>query len=223
MDVEIYNRFAHRYDLVTNLASLGIEPLWRRLYVKKIKEDFSDGVVADVATATGELVKLLCFSKNYLIDPSEPMLQIAKQKLEKSCPGKEFHYLQTTAEEVKLPEPVDIISAFMALRNFDNLEQGVENLTAQLKPGGRFYVVEMVNTGGIFANLSLWYIKNIVPVIGKVLAGKDVDFSQLGESIQQMTPSRIVNALRKSGLQIVERKKLFPPTAILIVGEKRAE
>jgi len=221
MDVELYNRFAHRYDLVTTIASFGIEPIWRLHFSQRAKQLCQQGTIVDVASATGEVAKLVCCSKTYLIDPSSIMMEIARKKLEKKCPHHKFFYLTKRAEEVEISESVDLISAFMAVRNFDNLERGIANLARYLKKGGYFYIVEIVNQPNLLGKLTLWYLKKIVPKIGKVLTGMEREFYLLGESVEHISAQKIVESLERVGLEVVEKGKMFPPIGISILARRR--
>ena len=47
--------------------------------------------------------------------------------------NKNITILQDFAEEAKIPKKADIITAFMAVRNFDDVEKGIKNLILILK------------------------------------------------------------------------------------------
>jgi ubiquinone/menaquinone biosynthesis C-methylase UbiE len=220
MEVELYNRFAERYDLVTAVASWGIEPIWRSHFAERARKLCNGGVMVDVAAATGEVARKVCCPKTYLVDPSSRMLAIARLKLARKCPGRRFFYIRETAESVELPEKVDLIAAFMAVRNFDNLEMGISNLARYLKKGGYFYIVEMVNRPTILGKLGVWYLKRVVPYIGKVLTGRGEEFKPLGESVEKLREEQILKGLEKAGLKVVEKGYLFPPVAVSIIAQK---
>ncbi|WP_457563252.1 class I SAM-dependent methyltransferase, partial [Caminibacter pacificus] len=70
MDIKIYDKLAKKYDLATKIVSFGIEELWRCMFKREIKKHIKNGVLLDVASATGEMARVLDFDKMYLVEPS---------------------------------------------------------------------------------------------------------------------------------------------------------
>jgi len=230
MDIKIYDKLAKRYDLATKIISFGIEEIWRWIFVKEIKKLIKNGVLIDVASATGEMAKKLNFKQMYLIEPSEEMNKIALKKLSNGCKIEEFEkkykilckdkkieIIRATAEEFKIEKKVDLITAFMAIRNFDNMQKGMNNLKLHLKEGGYIAIVEMVKSNFLFAKLILWYMNNIVPLIAGLLFGMKKEYKLLGKSIDSLNESDIIKNLE--GFEIVKKKKLFF-IATLIIAKK---
>jgi demethylmenaquinone methyltransferase/2-methoxy-6-polyprenyl-1,4-benzoquinol methylase len=155
MDVKIYDKLAKRYDFATKIVSFGIEEVWRWMFIRKIKKFIKNGVMIDVASATGEMAKT-GFDKIYFIEPSAEMIKIMVEKFKKNGfveekfevqfqekpyiklkkDNKEYIIIQDMAENFKIDEKADLITSFMGLRNFDNLQKGMDNLTKHLKNGG---------------------------------------------------------------------------------------
>ena len=230
MDIKIYDKLAKKYDLATKIISFGIEEVWRWVFVKEIKKLIKDGVLIDVASATGEMAKKLNFKEMYLIEPSEEMNKIALKKLSNGCKieklekkykvlckDKKIEIIRATAEEFKIEKKADLITAFMAIRNFDNIPKSMNNLKFHLKNGGYIAIVEMVKSDFIFAKLILWYMNNIVPLIAGFLFGMKKEYKLLGKSIDSLDESDIIKNLE--GFEIVKKKKLFF-IATLIIANK---
>jgi ubiquinone/menaquinone biosynthesis C-methylase UbiE len=131
---------------------------------------------------------------------------------------KEIIIIQDTAENVKLEEKVDLITAFMALRNFDNLQKGIKNLDNYLKEGGYFGIVEMTKSNSFFAKIILWYMNNIVPIIAGILVGMKEEYKLLGKSITSLSEEEILKYFR--GYEIVKKQKLIFPIATMIIMRK---
>ncbi|ACM93478.1 methlytransferase [Nautilia profundicola AmH] len=238
MDIKIYDKLAKRYDFATKVVSFGIEELWRWMFVREIKKYIKNGTLIDVASATGEMARALDFNKMYLIEPSAEMVRVIVEKFQKmgykkedfevifeQCPHiklkknqKEIIIIQDTAEDAILHEKADIITAFMALRNFDDLEKGMENLKKHIKPGGYFAVVEMVKNDSIISKLILWYMNKIVPVIAGMMLGMKEEYKLLGKSITSLDENKILNNLK--GFSIVKKQKLIFPIATLIIAKR---
>jgi ubiquinone/menaquinone biosynthesis C-methylase UbiE len=240
MDVKIYDKLAKKYDLATKIVSFGIEELWRWIFVKNIKRLIKNGSLIDVASATGEMAKALDFDEMYLIEPSSEMNKIACEKLknkyekckikelpnseyqvpswEISCEGKKIVIIEDTAENFKINKKVDLITAFMAIRNFDDIKKGIKNLDEHLKDGGYFAIVEMVKNDSLLAKLILWYMNNVVPLIAGLLVGMKEEYKLLGKSINSLTEEDILKHF--DNYTIVKKKKLIFPIATMIIMRK---
>ena len=226
MDIKIYDKLARKYDLATKIVSFGIEEIWRKIFVKEIKKHIKDGVLIDLASATGEMAKALNFKKMYLIEPSREMNKIAKEKLTKNGKWKmengkwilnngEIVIIEDTAENFKIYEKADLITAFMALRNFDDLEKASKNIDKFLKNGGYLAIVEMVKTEGFLAKVILWYMNNIVPIIAGVFTGMKEEYKLLGKSISSLTEKDLLKNFEN--YEIIKKKKLFFLASLIIM------
>jgi len=228
MDVKIYDRLAKRYDFATKVVSFGIEELWRRMFIKEIKKHIKNGTLIDIASATGEMAHKLGFDEMYLIEPSHEMNLIAKSKFNgkwKTENGKwvlegnkKIVIIEDTAENFKLNKKVDLVTAFMAIRNFDNLSKGMENLKKHIKPGGYFAIVEMVKNDSLIAKLIMWYMNKIVPLIAGFLLGMKEEYKLLGKSVNSVEENDIIGNL--DGFKVVKKQKLIFPIATLIIAKK---
>ena len=213
-NVEIYEKLAKKYDLATTVVSFGIEKIWRKIFVKSIKKYVKNGILLDVASATGDMAKEIDFKKMYLLDPSVEMNKIAKEKLK----DKNVIFIEDFAESFNCKEKVDLITAFMAVRNFDNLEKGIKNLDKCLKVGGYFGIVELTKSNSIFFKLSMFYMTKIVPLIGGIITGEFEAYKKFPKMIKNITDEDILKYLKN--YEIVEKKRLFPPMATLIIARK---
>ena len=237
MDVKIYDKLAKRYDFATKVVSFGIEELWRWMFVREIKKYVRNGVLIDVASATGEMAKVLDFEKMYLIEPSEEMVKVIKDKFLKAGyiedgieeelknpniklkkEKSEIVIIRDIAENVVVPKKADIVTAFMAIRNFDDIDKGMENLKNSIKPGGYFAIVEMVKSRNFIAKLILWYMNNVVPLIAGIMLGMKEEYKLLGRSIDSLEENEILKNLE--GFKIVKKHKLIFPVASLIIAKK---
>jgi len=238
MDIKIYDKLAKKYDLATKIVSFGIEEIWRRIFVREIKKHIKNGVLIDLASATGETAKELNFDKIYLIEPSREMVKVAVEKFKKEGfnqenfevrfqerpyiklkkENKEIIIIQDTAENFKIDEKADLITAFMAFRNFDDIKKASENINNHLKDGGYIGIVEMVKSDNILAKLILWYMNNIVPLIAGILVGMKEEYKLLGKSINALEEKDIIDNFKE--YKIIKQKKLLFPIASMIIMRK---
>ncbi len=240
MDIKIYDKLAKKYDLATKIVSFGIEEVWRKIFIKNIKKHIKNGSLIDLASATGEMAKGLNFDKAYLIEPSRAMNLIATEKLKNKsekceieelssskfqvpswrikCGKKEIIIIQDTAENFNIDEKADLITAFMAFRNFDDIKKASRNIDKHLKNGGYLAVVEMVKSDSFLAKLILWYMNNIVPLIAGVLVGMKQEYKLLGKSIDSLSQEDIIKNFKD--YEIITKKKLLFPIASMVIMRK---
>ena len=235
MDIKIYDKLAKKYDLATKIVSFGIEEVWRKIFIKNIKKHIKNGSLIDLASATGEMARGLDFDKVYLIEPSHEMNIISTEKLKNKsekceewrmengkwrikCSKKEIIVIQDTAENFNIDEKADLITAFMAFRNFDDIKKASENIDRHLKNGGYLAIVEMVKSDSFLAKLILWYMNNIVPLIAGVLVGMKQEYKLLGKSIDSLKEEDIIKNFKD--YEIITKKKLLFPIASMIIMRK---
>ena len=238
MDIKIYDKLAKKYDLATKVVSFGIEEIWRKIFIKEIKKHIKNGILIDLASATGEMTRGLDFNKMYLVEPSSEMIKVMVEKFKKEgfeeekfeVQFQEYPYIklkkdnqevvimQDTAENFKVEEKADLVTAFMAFRNFDDLEKASRNINNHLKNGGYVAIVEMVKSDSLFAKLILWYMNNIVPSIAGVLTGMKEEYKMLGKSIDSLKEEDIIKHFKD--YDIITKKKLLFPIASMIIMKK---
>jgi len=241
MDVKIYDKLAKKYDLATKIVSFGIEEIWRKLFIREIKKHIKNGVLIDLASATGEMARGLDFKKVYLVEPSKEMVKVMVEKFKKDGfykenfevqfqerpyiklkkNDKELIIIQDTAENFKIEEKADLITAFMAFRNFDDLEKASKNINNHLKNGGYLAIVEMVKSDNLFAKLILWYMNNIVPLIAGIFTGMKEEYKMLGKSIDSLKEEDIIKHFED--YDIITKKKLFFIASMIIMRKNERE
>ena len=236
MDIKIYDKLAKKYDLATKIVSFGIEEIWRWIFIREIKKHIKNGVLIDLASATGEMSKLN-FNKMYFVEPSSEMIKVMVEKFKKQGfkqekfevhfkerpyiklkqDNKEIVIIQDTAENFKIDEKADLITAFMAFRNFDDLAKASRNIDKHLKDGGYLAIVEMIKNDSILAKLILWYMNHIVPLIAGILTGMKEEYKLLGKSISSLKEEDII---KNFDYKIITKRKLLFPIASMIIMRK---
>jgi len=239
MDIKIYDKLAKKYDLATKIVSFGIEEVWRWYFIKSIKKYIQNGVMIDLASATGEMSKI-GFDKIYFIEPSREMIKIMVEKFKKQGfkeesfevqfqereyiklkkGKKEYIIVPSTAEEFKIDEKADLITAFMAFRNFDDLAKASKNIKRHLKNSGYLAIVEMVRDESLVSKLILWYMNKVVPLIAGFLVGMREEYKLLGQSITSLKEKDILKNFKD--FEILKKQKLLFPIASMIIMRKNA-
>ena len=136
----MFNNIAKRYDFLNHFLSLGIDNYWRRKVIKILK-DHQPKEILDVATGTGDLaIKLIKLKPTKIIgiDIAEEMLTIANEKIIKKKLNKTIEVF--TADSENLPfnnMTFDAVTVAFGVRNFENLEKGINEMGRVLKSEGK--------------------------------------------------------------------------------------
>lgn len=186
----MFDRIAPEYDKLNSVLSLGIDTRWRNKAIAELPESSASLHILDIATGTGDMC--IQARKRYPhyhytgLDLSDGMLEIGRQRLKKmDIQGIEL--IQGDSEHLAFhSDRFDAVMAAFGVRNFENLDQGLQEMHRVLKPGGKLVILEFSRPRIFpFRQLFGFYFKNMLPLIGS-WGSKDAQaYKYLYESVQQ--------------------------------------
>lgn len=186
----MFDRIAPAYDLLNSVLSLGIDTRWRKKAIAELPASANSLHILDIATGTGDMC--IQARKRYPhyqytgLDLSDGMLEIGRQRLKKmDILGIEL--IQGDSEQLDFGDDrFDAVMAAFGVRNFENLDKGLQEIYRVLKPGGKLIVLEFSRPRIFpFRQLFGFYFKNMLPLIGS-WGSKDAQaYKYLYESVQQ--------------------------------------
>jgi demethylmenaquinone methyltransferase / 2-methoxy-6-polyprenyl-1,4-benzoquinol methylase len=211
---EMFNDIAYRYDFLNHFMSMGIDILWRKKALKKLKS-LKPQKMLDVATGTGDFAimahKMLQPNSIAGIDISAGMLEHGREKINKLGLNNKITLELGDSETINFPDMTfDAITVAFGVRNFENLEKGLSEMLRVLKPGGKLIILEFSNPT-VFPVKQLYnsYFRYITPLIGKWIARSKAAYSYLPESVKAFPQGQeMCNILTNTGFQAVTCKKL---------------
>lgn len=222
---QMFDNIAFRYDFLNSLLSLGIHKGWRKKCIKLIAGKNPKHIL-DVATGTGDFAiaaMKLNPEKVIGIDISEGMMKFGREKLQKLQLNHKITLQYGDAETCDLPtESIDAIVVGFGVRNFENLEKGLENMLRILKPGGQLCVLEFSYPRKFpIKQFYHFYFKYITPVIGKLFSKDSRAYSYLPESVKAFSDNeRFTEILNRVGYKKAEFKSLSFGIAAIYLAEK---
>lgn len=186
----VFDSVAAKYDIMNDLMSGGIHRIWKRFTIE-LSGVRSGMRVLDIAGGTGDLTAH--FSKLVgdtgevvLADINASMLNVGRDKLTDRGICGNIEYVQANAESLPFPDNYfDCITIAFGLRNVTHKENALESMLRVLKPGGRLLVLEFSKpTNSLLSKVYDSYSFNILPKMGKLIAGDDDSYQYLAESIR---------------------------------------
>ena len=208
----MFDSIAPKYDLLNSLLSLRIDVFWRKMLVKWLKKTKPE-LVLDVATGTGDLAITICKELGIRVvglDLSQRMLNVGIEKVKALNLQNQISMLKGDAENLPFEDnQFDAVSVAFGVRNFENLEKGLEELKRVVKEKSNVYILEFSQVEGFFAPFYLFYFKYILPKIGQLISKDSQAYSYLPYSVHDFPyGEKMRNILLKIGFSKVEYKKL---------------
>jgi len=214
----MFGRIAHRYDLLNRVLSLGQDLRWRRLVARRVSAARPDGVL-DVCSGTGDVALGLEPGPTIIgMDFSLPMLSVAGRKARQR--RRPLHLVVADALSLPMADAcVDVVTVAFGVRNFEDLERGLEELIRVLKPGGTLLVLEFSHPRGVFGPALGWWVRTVPPRIGRWLSGDPEAYRYLPASVGAFADAEsMCRILSNLGLENVEADPLTGGVCTLYHG-----
>ena len=151
------------------------------------------------------------------------MLSYAKLRLAKKSITENIEFVTTYAE--KLPfddESFDNISIGFGFRNFTDKEKSLSEIKRVLKKNGKLIMIDFSKpTISIIRFLNSIYLKNIVPIIAKIITGNFEEYRYLAKSIaEHPSQEKIIGMMNSAGLKNCRYKNKLNGIIAIHIGEK---
>jgi len=214
---EVFHSVAGRYDLMNDLMSMGLHRAWKAFTIARA--DVRPGMkVLDIAGGTGDLARAFArragaSGEVWLTDINDSMLRVGRDRMVDA--GLILPTAVCDAEKLPFPDGYfDRVSVAFGLRNMTHKGQALAEMRRVLKPGGKLLVLEFSRIAKPLAPAYDWYSFNILPWLGKKVAGDEESYRYLAESIR-MHPDQetLAQMMREAGLS---RVRYFNLTAGLV-------
>ena len=223
-----FSDIAPTYDFLNHLLSLGCDFAWRRR-AAGLLAGYRPGRVVDLATGTGDLaVSLLrnnCVGEALLaLDISEPMLAIARRKVQRGGYADRVRFACEDATQTSLPgDSFDAVTMAFGIRNTPDVAKTLDEMYRLLAKAGTAVILEfslpahrMIRAG------YLAYLRFAVPLIGGLISGNRQAYRYLDSSIEAFhQPAEFCRLMETAGFTNVQATPLTLGVATLYSGSKR--
>ncbi len=186
----VFDSVAARYDLMNDLMSGGIHRVWKRFTIE-VSAARPGQHILDIAGGTGDLAARFADivgkeGSVVLADINASMLAVGRDKLINTGYSGNIEYVQANAECLPFPDyHFDTVTIAFGLRNVTEKERAIADMLRVLKPGGRLLILEFSKPRSeLLSKAYDSYSFNILPVLGRMVAGDSDSYQYLAESIR---------------------------------------
>ena len=218
----VFDSVAGKYDLMNDLMSAGLHRLWKRFAIDATRVRAGMRVL-DLAGGTGDLA--LGFARRVgpdgevvLTDINGAMLEAGRTRVLDA--GQLLPVVQCDAEKLPFPDAhFDVVSIAFGLRNVSRKESALAEMRRVLKPGGVAAVLEFSRVWRPLAPAYDWYSFNVLPRLGRLVAGDDASYRYLAESIRMHPDQATLTAMmEQAGFDRVEVHNLTAGVVAVHLG-----
>jgi len=182
----LFDGISKSYDILNRIITLGIDVIWRKRVVNLLKNENPKSLL-DIATGTGDL--------------------IGKQKVKKSGLDHRIEMQLGDSEALHFENnSFDAVTIAFGVRNFENLDLGLQEIFRVMKPKGSFVVLETAVPKNPFLKVFYSiYTQQIMPFVGKLFSKDRSAYQYLSDSAAVFPCGEAFNnILRKNGFIEVE-------------------
>ena len=206
----MFDRIAHRYDLLNRLLSFRQDVAWR----KRLSHLLPDGPalrVLDLATGTGDVLLSLYRQSGRVasgvgVDMAGKMLAIGSRKIEDRRLSKDLAMVRGDAMCIPFRgDSFDVVTIAFGIRNVSDVPCALREMRRVLAPGGRALVLEFsLPRNALFRSAYLFYFRHVLPRIGALISGDSHAYRYLNQTVETFPYGEDFCALmRDAGFQQV--------------------
>ena len=202
----MFDNIAHKYDFLNHLLSLGIDITWRKRAIREISV-IHPKLILDMASGTGDFAfEALSIQPEKVIalDLAQNMLDIGKEKAKTKDSGEKIEWVKGDSEALNFSNnSFDAITVGFGVRNFQNLEKGLGELSRVLKPDGMIAILEpSFPSNPIMKVLFNIHFRYTTPLVGKLFSKDASAYSYLPDSVSAFPQGDLFcQLLQKTGFK----------------------
>ena len=214
---DVFHSVARRYDLMNDLMSFGLHRAWKDALVTAVNPPkrlrFS---LLDVAGGTGDVALRVIGSGGSatyatVCDINPEMLEIGRERAAVLSLQDRVTFAEANAEALPFPDrSFDAVSIAFGIRNVPRIERALAEAHRVLRIGGKFVCLEF-STVDVPAldRLYDFYSFNVIPALGRAVAGDAESYRYLVESIRRFpNPQAFAAMLRAAGFARVAFQRM---------------
>ena len=205
---DVFRSVARRYDLMNDLMSFGLHRAWKDALITALdppkRRPFA---LLDIAGGTGDIAFRAVAAGGELTsatvcDINPDMLAVGRDRAAREALADRVTFAEANAEALPFADrSFDAAAIAFGIRNVPRIDVALAEAHRVLKHGGKFVCLEFstVDVPG-FDRLYDLYSFNVIPALGRAVAGDAEAYRYLVESIRRFPkPEAFAAMLRKAG------------------------
>ena len=222
----VFGSVASKYDIMNDVMSFGIHRLWKDAMMDWLAPR-SGQTLLDVAGGTGDIafrfLKRAGSGHATVLDLTEPMLLEGQKRAEAEKLADSLDWV--VGDAMKLPfedNSFDVYTISFGIRNVTRPQDALNEAFRVLRPGGRLMILEFSQIPNeLMQSVYDLYSFNIIPQMGKVIAGDRDSYQYLVESIRKFPDQKtFLEMIQKAGFENAKYRNLSMGIACLHSGWK---
>lgn len=209
----MFDKIAPSYDRLNHALSLGIDRRWRRTAVDALGIHQPQQIL-DIATGTGDFALLLAkrIKPQHIVgaDISEGMMAVGREKVIEEGLQNVISFQYEDCMQLSFPDgSFDAVTSSYGVRNFQNLDKGLQEMQRVLRPGGHLLIVELTPPPSFPMKQLFWlYAHVVMPLLGRLISHDDSAYTYLPASMEAFPqPEQMEGILRKAGFTEVQWRR----------------
>ena len=212
---DVFRSVARRYDLMNDLMSFGLHRAWKDALVTALDPPKNRSfALLDIAGGTGDVALRAIEAggeqtRVTVCDINADMLAIGRERAAARGLNDLMTFTEANAEALPFADrSFDAVTIAFGIRNVARIEAALAEAFRVLKIGGKFLCLEFsaVDVPGLDRLYDL-YSFNVIPALGRVVAGDADSYRYLVESIRRFpSPQDFAAMLRAAGFARVTHK-----------------
>ena len=214
---DVFHSVARRYDLMNDLMSFGLHRAWKDALITALNPPKrAPFALLDVAGGTGDIAFRALEAggdqtRVTVCDINHDMLAVGRERAAKLADGDLMTFAEGNAESLPFTDKsFDAITIAFGIRNVPRIDAALAEAFRVLKIGGKFLCLEFsaVDVPGL-DRLYDFYSFNVIPALGRTVAGDAESYRYLVESIRRFPkPDAFADMLRAAGFRRVSYQQM---------------
>jgi len=224
---DVFHSVARRYDLMNDLMSGGLHRAWKDALVTAVnpprrrpaRETATNApafALLDLAGGTGDIAFRVIEAgssgtRATVVDINADMLAVGRARAAERGLDDAIAFVEGNAEALPFADrSYDAVTVAFGIRNVPRIEAALAEAYRVLRIGGRFLCLEFstVDVPGLDA-LYEFYSFNVIPALGRAVAGDAEAYRYLVESIRRFPrPDTFADMIRAAGFARVSFQRM---------------
>jgi len=209
---DVFHSVARRYDLMNDLMSFGLHRAWKNALVTAVNPPkAAPFAVLDIAGGTGDIAFRIieaggAQTRVTVSDINPDMLEVGRERASTRGGDAVVTFAEANAEALPFADrSFDAVTIAFGIRNVPRVDRALAEAFRVLKIGGKFVCLEFsVVDVPALDRLYDFYSFNVIPALGRVVAGDAESYRYLVESIRRFPkPQAFAAMLGAAGLDRV--------------------